>query len=72
MKLDDFNRLSGNTAHTAPAQKRERLRRELEGRGVSWNDMYQELEMSHRYVDAYRHESRRAAMCPSTATAFMS
>lgn len=70
MKLDDFNRLSANTAHTAPAQKRERLRRELEGRGVSWNDMYQELEMSHRYVDAYRHESMEGGHVPLHSHSF--
>lgn len=70
MKLDDFNRLSASTAQDAPDQKRERLRRELEGRGFSWSDMYQELEMSHRYVDAYRHESMEGGHVPLHSHSF--
>ena len=70
MKLDDFNRLSAGTAQASPAQKRERLRQELEGRGSSWGDMYQELEMSHRYVDAYRHESMEGGHVPLHSHSF--
>ena len=70
MKLDDFNRFSAGMAHDAPIQKRERLRQELEGRGFSWSDMYQELEMSHRYVDAYRHESMEGGHVPLHSHSF--
>lgn len=70
MKLDDFNRLSAGAAQDSPGQKRERLLRELEGRGFSWNDMYQELEMSHRYVDAYRHESMEGGHVPLHSHSF--
>lgn len=70
MKLDDFSRLSAGAAQGSPAQKRERLRRELEGRGFSWSDMYQELEMSHRYVDAYRHESMEGGHVPLHSHSF--
>lgn len=70
MKLDDFNRLSAGMSHDAPIQKRERLRQELEGQGFSWSDMYQELEMSHRYVDAYRHESMEGGHVPLHSHSF--
>ncbi len=70
MKLDDFNRLSASMAQDAPTPKWERLRRELEGRGFSWSDMYQELEMSHRYVDAYRHESIEGGHVPLHSHSF--
>ena len=70
MKLDDFSRLSAGAAGDSPAQKRERLRLELEGRGTNWSDMYQELEMSHRYVDAYRHESMEGGHVPLHSHSF--
>ncbi len=70
MKLDDFNRLPGVAGHDSPAQKRERLRQELEGRGFNWSDMYHELEMSHRYVDAYRHESMEGGHVPLHSHSF--
>lgn len=70
MKLDDFHRLSASTVQDSPIPKRERLRQELEGRGFSWSDMYQELEMSHRYVDAYRHESMEGGHVPLHSHSF--
>ena len=69
MKLDDFSRLSAGAAHD-PAQKRERLRLKLEDQGPSWSDMYQELEMSHRYVDAYTHESMEGGHVPLHSHSF--
>ena len=66
MKLDDLRRLSA----AAPEEKRERLRQALEGRGSNWGDMYQELEMSHRYVDAYRHESMEGGHVPLHSHSF--
>jgi len=35
----------------------EQLREQLVDEGVDWANMYQELEMSHRYVDTHRDES---------------
>ena len=70
MKLDDFKRLSAGADCDSPARKRERLRLELEGQGTSWSDMYQELEMSHRYVDAYRHESIEGGHVPLHSHSF--
>jgi len=55
MKLDELGRLSGDL---------DSLRRELEGQGTSWAELYQDLEMSHRYVDAYRHESMEGGHVP--------
>lgn len=66
MKLDDLRRLSADS----PDQRREHLRRALEGRGSSWGDMYQELEMSHRFVDAYRHESAQGGHVPLHSHSF--
>lgn len=66
MKLDELRRLSANS----PDQRRERLRLALEGRGSSWGDMYQELEMSHRFVDAYRHESAEGGHVPLHSHSF--
>lgn len=70
MKLDDFSRLSAGAAHDSPTQKQERLRLKLENRGTNWSDMYQELEMSHRYVDAYRHESIEGGHVPLHSHSF--
>lgn len=70
MKLDDFSRLSTGAAQDSPAQKRERLRLKLEDRGANWSDMYQELEMSHRYVDAYTHESMEGGHVPLHSHSF--
>lgn len=70
MKLDELSRLSAAGVHDSPAQKRERLRLKLEGRGANWSDMYQELEMSHRYVDAYAHESMEGGHVPLHSHSF--
>lgn len=69
MKLDDLSRMSTDiNGSTAP--KQERLRRELENLGVNWSEMYQELEMSNRYVDAYRHESIEGGHVPLHSHSF--
>lgn len=69
MKLDDFSRMSADI-NDPVAPKQERLRRKLEGQGVNWSEMYQELEMSHRYVDAYRHESMEGGHVPLHSHSF--
>lgn len=68
MRLDELIRLSAGNGSSA--QKRERLRLELEGRGSNWSDMYHQLEMSHRYVDAYRHESMEGGHVPRHSHGF--
>lgn len=70
MKLDELSRLSSGMKNAPAGQRRERLRLELEGRGFNWGDMYQELEMSHRYVDAYRHESMVGGHIPLHSHSF--
>lgn len=70
MKLDELGRLSSGMTNAPADQKWERLRLELEGRGFRWSDMYQELEMSHRYVDAYRHESVEGGHIPLHSHSF--
>lgn len=70
MKLDELSRLSSGIEDAAPLRREECLRQELEGRGILWNDMYQELEMSHRYVDAYCHESREGGHVPLHSHSF--
>ena len=66
MKLDELRRLSARS----PEQRRECLRQALEGKGSNWSDMYQELEMSHRFVDAYRHESMEGGHVPLHSHSF--
>ena len=69
MKLDDLSRMSADICDDK-APKQDRLRRKLEARGVNWSDMYQELEMSHRYVDAYTHESMDGGHVPLHSHSF--
>ena len=59
MKLDELNRLltKGTGIYGFTLQEREQLREQLVDEGVDWANMYQELEMSHRYVDTHRDES---------------
>ncbi len=64
MKLDELSRLSGQVGTGDRPRKAERMRQMLAGRGMQWREMYQELEMSHRYVDAYRHESEEGGHVP--------
>ena len=59
MKLDELKRLAvddGEFYGLSP-QEREQLRKRLADRGVDWSNMYQELEMSHRYVDTQHDKS---------------
>lgn len=64
MKLDELSRLSASVADDPSVERWERLRRKVEERGLNWGGLYQELEMSHRYVDAYRHESLEGGHVP--------
>lgn len=61
MKLDELSRLSADVNN---------LRGALEGRGTNWADLYQDLEMSHRFVDAYRHESMERGHIPLHSHSF--
>lgn len=70
MKLDELTRLSAKVAGDSPDRKWERMRQAVEVRGTTWNDMYRELEMSHRYVDAYRHESMEGGHVPLHSHSF--
>lgn len=64
MKLDELSRLAANAAADSPDQKWERVCQAVKEHGTTWNNMYRELEMSHRYVDAYRHESLDGGQVP--------
>ncbi len=64
MKLDELSRLSASVAGDASQEKWERLRQKVEAQGLNWGGLYQELEMSHRYVDAYRHDSMESGHVP--------
>ena len=59
MNLDELRRFIGNEAgfYSLSAQEQERLRKLLAVAGVDWAGLYQELEMSHRYVDTHQDES---------------
>ena len=69
MKLDDLSRMSSDICDDK-TPKQDSLRQKLEARGVNWSDMYQELEMSHRYVDAYTHESMDGGHVPLHSHSF--
>ena len=64
MKLDELSRLSASVADDASMEKWDGLRRKVEEQGLDWSELYQELEMSHRCVDAYRHESQESGHVP--------
>lgn len=70
MKLDELSRLSASVADDASVEKWERLRQKVEEQGLNWSGLYQELEMSHRYVDAYRHESLESGHVPLHSHSF--
>lgn len=70
MKLDELSRLAEHAAAQSPDQKWEHMRQAVQERGTAWSDMYRELEMSHRYVDAYRHESTQAGHVPLHSHSF--
>lgn len=59
MKLDELKRLvmDRKGIYGLSLPEREQLREQLADEGVDWANMYQELEMSHRYVDTHRDES---------------
>lgn len=59
MKLDELKRLvmERKSIYGLSLQEREQLREQLADEGVDWASVYQELEMSHRYVDTHRDES---------------
>lgn len=70
MKLDELSRLSASVAEDTSVEKWERLRQKVEERGLNWSGLYQELEMSHRYVDAYRHDSLESGHVPLHSHSF--
>lgn len=70
MKLDELSRLAANAAADSPDQKWELMRQAVQEQGTAWDDMYRELEMSHRYVDAYRHESTQSGHVPLHSHSF--
>ncbi len=70
MKLDELSRLSASMASYSTAQILERLRVERNDREYNWANMYQELEMSHRYVDTYRSESMEGGHIPLHSHSF--
>ncbi len=64
MKLDEMSRLSASITDENPQQKLDQLKQKVEEKGMNWKELYQELEMSRRYVDAYRHESMESGQVP--------
>lgn len=59
MKLDELRQLVGGEAgfYGLSPQEQDQLRRRLADKGVDWSNMYQEMEMSHRFVDTHQDES---------------
>lgn len=57
MKIDDFSRLLADGPGARDAEAWARVRKKLAAGGADLANMYQELEMSHRYVDTHQDES---------------
>lgn len=70
MKLDEMSRLSTSVEDDHSQNKWDQIGRKVEEKGLNWNELYQELEMSHRYVDAYRHESMDSGQVPMHSHGF--
>lgn len=70
MKLDELHRMAPLWARNHSPQDRDRLRTEMEARGLNWGNMYQEMEMSHRFVDTHRDESERGDSVPLHSHSF--
>lgn len=57
MKLEELRKLSDHFNHTGVPQDISRVQEYLRSLGLDPNNLYQELEMSHRFVQAHRDTS---------------
>lgn len=70
MKLDELHRLADAVVGGSPMGGRSRLLAELEAKGFDWRNLYQEMEMCHRYVDTHQDESVEGDFVPLHSHSF--
>lgn len=70
MKVDELRRLADTVAGASLMRERDQLLAELEAKGFDWRNLYQEMEMSHRYVDTHPDKSLEGDMVPLHSHSF--